>query len=341
MNSIYTAFILSEYSKGERNSANIARKLNEKYGSNISRHAVYRYMKKIKTDISCKNVNQITIDEQEFTSCNKTPEPEEPKKKQIILQNQDPEVFPSFWGGTKKIKFGLISDTHIGSKYWQPSALYTFYAICASENVDQILHAGDLTDGLKMRPGHEYEVYISSADELVDHVIKFYPKCANGAPTRFITGNHDASIYKHIGYDIGRAISEKRDDMEYLGRDCAIVELTPNCRIELRHPWDGYAYAISYKPQKAIEAMEADSKPNILAIAHYHKAEYLFHRNVHCFQTACYQGQTPFTRGKNLFIHMGGWIIEADIASDGTIVSIQPRFVPVYKTIPNDYKNLQ
>ena len=325
MNSVYTAFIISEVSKGNKNSAEIARKLNGKYGSKISRHAVYRYIKRIKSDISDKNVLNH----------------EEPKKKQIVLQNQEPKVFPSFWGGTKKIKFGLISDTHIGSKYWQPTALFNFYEVCASEGVEQILHAGDITEGLKMRPGHEYEVYISSADELVDHVLKVYPRCSNGAPTRFITGNHDASIYKHIGYDIGRAISEKRSDMEYLGRDCAIVELTPNCRIELRHPWDGYAYAISYKPQKAIEAMEADSKPNILAIAHYHKAEYLFHRNVHCFQTACYQGQTPFTRGKNLFIHMGGWIIEADITSEGTVVDIQPRFIPVYKSIANDYKNLQ
>ena len=32
---------------------------------------------------------------------------------------------------------------------------------------------------------------------------------------------------------------------------------------------------------KMIEAMESDSKPNILAVGHYHKAEYLFYRNVH------------------------------------------------------------
>ena len=189
-----------------------------------------------------------------------------------------------------------------------------------------------------MRPGHEYELQEHSADGQLETVIRHYPK-REGITTHFITGNHDASLYKHVGYDIGRAIAKERPDMNYLGRDCAVINITPNCTLELRHPWDGTAYALSYKPQKMIEAMESDSKPNILAIGHYHKAEYLFYRNVHALQTGCFQGQTPFTRGKGISVHLGGWIVTIRVDKDGYIQGFSPEYIPYYKSIKDDYKN--
>ena len=263
-----------------------------------------------------------------------------PEPKRAAIQNQDPEVSTAKWDGTKLIKFGLMGDTQFGSKYAQITYLHNFYNLCAIEGITDIYHTGDITDGLKMRPGHEYELYEISADEMRDDVVKNYPKI-DGITTHFITGNHDASIYKHVGYDIGRAIADRREDFDYLGRDCAIVNLTPRCTLELRHPWDGTAYALSYKPQKMIEAMESDSKPNILAIGHYHKAEYLFYRNVHCFQTGCFQSQTPFTRGKGISVHIGGWIITIRVDEDGTVQGISPEFVPFYSSITDDYKRFK
>lgn len=265
---------------------------------------------------------------------------ENKEERRMAIQNLEPKDHIIDWNGNQIIRFGLIGDTQMGSKYTQISYLDEFYKICTLQGINHIYHTGDITDGLKMRPGHEYELYCTSADELKDDVIKNYPKY-NSITTHFITGNHDASLYKHIGYDIGQSISNERPDMDYLGRDCAVVHLTPNCTLELRHPWDGTAYAISYKPQKMIEAMESDSKPNILAIGHYHKAEYIFHRNVHCFQTGCFQGQTPFTRGKGISVHLGGWIITIHVDKNGYIQAISPMFIPFYSSIKDDYKNFR
>lgn len=258
-------------------------------------------------------------------------------KPRVIVQNQEPNYIENKWDGTEVLKFAIIGDTQMGSKYTQLSYLHAFYDICAREGIKNVYHTGDMVDGLKMRPGHEYELYKVSADDMRDDVIKNYPK-RKGITTHFISGNHDASIYKHVGYDICQAIANARTDMNYLGRDCAVVNLTPNCTLELRHPWDGTAYALSYKPQKMIEAMESDSKPNILAIGHYHKAEYLFYRNVHCLQTGCFQGQTPFTRGKGISVHLGGWIVTIRVDKNGYIQTILPGFVPFYKSITDDYK---
>lgn len=265
---------------------------------------------------------------------------ENKKTKHVAVQNLEPNKYNTNWNGNKIIRFGLMGDTQLGSKYAQISHLIKFYDICKDLGIADIYHTGDITDGLKMRPGHEYELYCTSADELKEDVIKHYPK-VKGITTHFITGNHDASLYKHVGYDIGMAIANERPDLKYLGRDCAVVYLTPNCTLELRHPWDGTAYAISYKPQKMIEAMESDSKPNILGIGHYHKAEYIFYRNVHCFQTGCFQGQTPFTRGKGISVHLGGWIVTVYVDENGYIQRIIPEFIPFYSSIKDDYKNFK
>lgn len=263
-----------------------------------------------------------------------------PVEKRVAIQNQEPEHHEGKWNGTETLRFAIIGDTQIGSKYTQLTHLHNFYDICAREGIKTVYHTGDLIEGLKMRVGHEYELYEVSADEMRDDVVANYPK-REGITTHFITGNHDASIYKHVGYDIGQAIANLRPDMNYLGRDCAVINLTPNCTLELRHPWDGTAYALSYKPQKMIEAMESDSKPNILAIGHYHKAEYLFYRNVHALQTGCFQGQTPFTRGKGISVHMGGWIVTVKVDSNGYIQRFTPEYVPYYSSIKDDWKNFK
>lgn len=261
-------------------------------------------------------------------------------EKRVTIQNQEPIRHKATWDGTEILRFAIMGDTQLGSKYAQITYLHDFYDLCEKEGINNVYHTGDITDGLKMRPGHEYELYLISADEMRDDVVRNYPK-REGITTHFITGNHDASIYKHVGYDIGKAIANLRPDMKYLGRDCAVINLTPNCTLELRHPWDGTAYALSYKIQKMIEAMESDSKPNILAVGHYHKAEYLFYRNVHALQTGCFQAQTPFTRGKGISVHTGGFLVTIHVDKDGTIRRFLPEFVPFYRSITDDYKNFK
>lgn len=291
-------------------------KIEEEIGLSISLNTVKSYIYRHKHDVS-KHSEKV--------------------QKRVVIQNQEPEQYDSKWNGNRVIRFGLMGDTQFGSKYAQISYLHDYYDLCVREGITDIYHTGDLTDGLKMRVGHEYELYEISADDMRNDVVRNYPK-RDGVTTHFITGNHDASIYKQVGYDIGQAIANARLDMKYLGRDCATINLTPNCTLELRHPWDGTAYALSYKLQKMIEAMESDSKPNILAVGHYHKAEYIFYRNVHALQTACFQGQTPFTRGKGISVHLGGWIVTIHVDENGTIQRFVPEFIPFYNSIKDDYK---
>ena len=329
--------VIELYEKGSAVSS-IATILNKKYNGNMKGLFFTRFKKRIGMCICrYKRSKDPKINLSEQLRWRHTPDKKK-KEKRVAIRNVEPTKHKRVWDGTEEIKIAVIGDTHLGSKYTQFTHLNNFYDICKAEGVKDVYHAGDLTDGIKMRPGHEFELYAVATDDILHDVVNNYPK-RKGITTHFITGNHDASIYKHVGHDIGRSIAHNREDMNYLGRDCAVIKLTKKCTLELRHPWDGTAYSLSYKPQKMIDAMESDSKPNILVIGHYHKAEYLFYRNIHAFQAGCFEGQTPFTRGKGISVHIGGWILTIKVLKDGTIKSITPQFIPYYKSITNDYKN--
>lgn len=311
----------------------------ELYSLGLAKSEVHDVLTREGHDLTYHTVRQyIRRQEIKALQSEKTPGEVIPENKRVVIQNTDPEHYNGKWDGATTIKFGIVSDTHFGSVYTQITHLHDFYDLCVKEGIKDVYHTGDITDGLKMRPGHEYELYEISADGQCEDVIKNYPR-RDGITTHFITGNHDASLFKHVGFDIGRAIAKERPDMKYLGRDCAVVELTPNCTLELRHPWDGSPYAISYRLQKMIEAMEADSKPSILAVGNYHKEITMFYRNIHAMLTACFQSQTGFMRNKSLAAMMGGFIITIRVATDGTILGFTPEYIPYYKPIKDDWKN--
>lgn len=248
------------------------------------------------------------------------------------------DVFGSDWDGSREIKFGIVSDTHIGSVYTQLTALHKAYDCFEREGISDVYSPGDLTEGEKMRPGHEYECYVHGADRYEDHVVDVYPK-REGITTHMISGNHDASFTKQIGLDIVRKVANRRDDINYLGYGRAVLDLAPGCRIEMRHPGGGGSYAISYKPQKIVSSMQGGSKPNILLLGHYHKQGNFFYRNVHTLLAATMQSQSNFMRDMSLDSHVGFYIVTVKVDAEGSVVSILPDYRPVYKMVEDDWKN--
>lgn len=240
------------------------------------------------------------------------------------------------WTGEKIIRFGVTSDNHLCSKWQQITFLNHLYDIFQSEGIETVYNPGDITEGYKMRPGHEFEIFKFGADEQTQYVIDNYPS-RKGITTKFITGNHDHSHIKNGGIDIGKRITRDRQDMTYLGMSNAKVNITPNCIVELNHPLDGAAYALSYAPQKTIDAMYGGEKPNILLNGHHHKMFYMFYRNIHAYECGTTQAQTPWMRGKRLAANTGGLIIEVHVSEDGTITRCKGEYIPLYKTIENDY----
>jgi len=229
-------------------------------------------------------------------------------------------------------KFGIISDTHIGSKYQQISFLKWFYKYIKGRGAKFVLHAGDISDGEFVYPSQQYEVFLQGVSQQAEYIIKNYPSCL---PTYFITGNHDTRAFEISGVDIGKIISDNRPDMFYLGQLGAYVYFG-GVKAYLVHPLGIQAYAISYKAQKLIEAFSTENKPNLLIIGHFHQAYQLFVRNVYALGGGGFQGQTPYLRRKAVFPIIGGYYIEVLFDKRG-IGTFRFEFVPMYKPKLNDY----
>ena len=235
-----------------------------------------------------------------------------------------------------RLTFGLFGDTQIGSLYSAQECWLAFADHCACRGCTEMYHTGDVLDGHRVYKGQEFELSDVGMEKQLDRLAKVAPKV--GLPVRFIVGNHDLSLKALAGVNIGKAISDRMDDAgqdwEFLGEESAVVEIaTPigkTFRMQLLHPGGGSSYAISYRMQKIIESLEGGTKPDLLAIGHYHKAEMLpNYRNVCGVQTGCFQWQSPFMARNALAAHVGGWIIDVTVGED--LLSVRGEFVAFFR----------
>lgn len=248
-----------------------------------------------------------------------------------LLNNikKTPQTGQRYSLGTKNVRYGLISDSHIGNTCFDVGLMDLAARVFKQRKVDFVIHAGDICDGFYThRPGHAFELEHIGADEQADRAVEELSKIEQ--EVFLITGNHTwNTFFKNAGMDIGRAIAERAKNVNYLGNAYGEIELANNVILRTIHPSGGTAYALSYKPQKIIEQIEGGKKPNVLHIGHFHKAEYLFYRNIHCFQAGCLEGQTQYMRDKGISAHKGFWVITLSTGKKG-VHKIVPEFYPCY-----------
>lgn len=233
-----------------------------------------------------------------------------------------------------RIRIGVIADTHLNSLYERLDILEAAYDTFQSEGITQVYHAGDVVDGEKMHVGHEYEIHTAGADQQVNRVKNIYP-IRDGIDTHFITGSHDLSFWKRSGTDIGPKMDIPEKNLHYLGRESVDIDIKTgkgNAIMRLLHPGKGSAYALSYQPQKYIDALSGGQKPHIVIMGHYHKAEMLpTYRNVFLIQAGCLQSQTPWMARLGLAAHLGFWILDFTVDVPNLISRFKAEFFAVYE----------
>ena len=107
----------------------------------------------------------------------------------------------------------------------------------------------------------------------------------------------------------------------------------PNGLIHVRRNgktlWTHNSYAISYRPQKIVEAFSGGEKPNVLMTGHDHKMGYFQIRNVHCILGGALCKQSSWMRATRKANFDGFWILKAGIANK-EIKWMQNTWYPFY-----------
>lgn len=230
----------------------------------------------------------------------------------------------------KEFSIGIIGDTHLCDKACALDELHDFYHKCKESGVEHIVHAGDVTAGIRVYPGQEFDLIYHGFSEQLKHVIESYPQI-DGITTHVIAGNHDLSFKQHAGASFVEEVSNKRNDIKWVGDYAANISIN-GISIRLHHGDGGVGYAASYRLQRNVEAFESGEKPQIYVLGHYHRTLAMFIRNVHSYMPGCWQRPTDFSIRKGLPNQICGYIAHVKTLNDNrnSIRSISSEIITYY-----------
>lgn len=224
-------------------------------------------------------------------------------------------------------RYGVVSDTHLGSKHEQLDALNMAYDVLADEGITDVYHPGDLVCGYGIFPGQNNEVHKHTYEDQVAYATANYPQ-RKGIVTKLIGGNHDLEgAWGKAGANPCVAVCNQRPDIEYLGDYNATIELEQGTRIQLLHPKGSMGYAMDYKARKLVEGYEGGRKPNVLLSGHFHRIGWIVARSVHVLFSGCFEAGGSF--GPRLGLPdpvVGFYVVEMTVADDGSVVRFVPEF---------------
>jgi predicted phosphodiesterase len=231
-----------------------------------------------------------------------------------ILPGIDKVPIISFEG--KRIRFGAISDTHIGHQMFDEARLFQAFEEFKKEGVEFITHSGDVTEGMSHRPGHVYELDAIGYDAQKEKAVRVFSQWQD-TPIYAIDGNHDRWYIKSNGAYIVKDIDRILPNFHFIGHDEGDISLDGKATIKLWHGEDGNSYALSYRIQKIIESLSGGEKPSLMLCGHTHKYVKLFERNIHAISVGSIEAQTKWMRGKRIAAATGFCIIDAYIGVKG------------------------
>ncbi len=233
--------------------------------------------------------------------------------------------------------FGVVADTHLGSKHYRPDVLKDLYDRFAAEGVGEVYHGGNWIEGEARF--NKYDIKVFGLSRQIDYMIQEYPK-REGIITYYVAGDdHEGWYQQRESINIGRhleseSIAAGRADLKYLGYIEADITLSgPNgagAVMRLMHGGGGSAYALSYRPQKIVESLQGGEKPAVLLLGHYHKQFYGVVRNVHVLLPGCTEDQSIFMRKQSIEAHVGGAIVYVKLDEKGGVTDFWPRFRAYY-----------
>ena len=244
-------------------------------------------------------------------------------------KNNEPRQAEYLPVGGKSFSYGYFSDSHIGHHKFLENLWDKLVRMTKKNKPDFMLNIGDTLEGMSNRAGHVYELSEIGFGQQMDKAEGLIGQLT--APVYSIDGNHDGwfKIGQNMGVIVGQELEKRLDNYKHLGEMEGDLNVE-GINIKLFHGNDGTAYATSYKLQKLIESFSGGEKPHIVHSGHYHKALYMFNRNVHGFESGTLCGQSKFMRGRKIPAHTGFGFVTVYHNKKG-VDRLVHEFVPYYE----------
>lgn len=215
-------------------------------------------------------------------------------------------------------RFGVMADSHLGSKYERLDALNDSYDKFAAEGISRVYHCGNWIEGEARF--NRTDLAVHGMDAQLAYLAKHYPQ-RPGITTYAVTGDdHEGWYAQREGVDIGRRAEQTmrehgRTDWANLGFMEAHIKLVNansgrSSILAVCHPGGGSSYAESYVIQKIIESLDGGEKPAVALYGHYHKCLAGNYRNVWWILVPSTKDQDIFMRKKRLRSVVGGGLIK-------------------------------
>jgi predicted phosphodiesterase len=226
-----------------------------------------------------------------------------------------------------EVRFGFITDTHMGSIYYREEFLEDFIQYCLNEKADFVIHGGDVTNGLDQK---KYNLLYESTHIGYSAQKKYAIEQLAKIPFKkyIISGNHD-SWWMAMGAHMVEDICNDLSDCIFLGEGEGDISLG-GITIRVWHGDDGSSYATSYRLQRLIESFTGGEKPNVLLAGHVHKQGYFYERMVHAVSGGALCTQSKWMRGKRLANHSGFHFVKMIVNEKG-VASFSVTWRPFYE----------
>ncbi len=269
----------------------------------------------------------------------------------IVIQRRDDDIY-MFNQGERELeeensykfhtdennefKFVAISDTRFGSKYQQLSILNDIYTKAYDMGYKNVIHCGNISEGLyALTNPYSESNFLDDTLRQVDYIAQNYPYI-EGMKTYFITGIKDEKHLKNNKINIGKRISNVRDDMIYLGYTSCNVSID-KANMLIFNPKLVKTYTVSYRPQQQIDSFRSEDKPDILLYGGLLQMEKFTYRNVECISVPSVCATTKEMSDKRYSNTIGAWYVTVSTNKYGYLKDVKAMDSVYYKTNKDDY----
>lgn len=233
-------------------------------------------------------------------------------------------------------KFVAISDTRIGSKFQQLNILYDIYQKAKEMGFNNVILCGNITEGLySIKDKYAEDNFLDDSLKQIEYIKNYFPKI-DGMTTYFVTGAKDEKHMLKNKINIGRRISEVRDDLIYLGENSCMF-MIDKAKMLIFNSKLGKTYTVSYRPQQQIDSFRSEDKPDILLYGGLLQMEKFNYRNVDCISVPSVVATTNEMTDKRHSNTIGAWYITVKTNEKGQLEKITGIDSVYYRSDRDDY----